>query len=363
MRIIHVFRSPVGGLFRHVRDLVRGQNALGHEVGILCDDGTGGEGATRSLEALSKICKLGIKRTPISTLPGLGDIRAIKKVSDFARSVDADVLHGHGAKGGVFARMAAPRLNIPGVYTPHGGSLHYDWKSPAGAAFLASEKFLKRHGTGAVFVCEFEKALFDRKIGLGDYPHTVVYNGLWPEEFTPRKLGKDARDFLFVGEMRALKGVDVLLKALASIDDATLTLVGDGRDQSEFEALAASLGLGVRATFVSRKSFSEAMELGRILVLPSRHESFPYVVLEAMAAQIPLIASNVGGIHEALPTSGLVPSGNVEALTTAMKHALQNPEAMNDAAAALQKSASFKFNAQKMAQDICRFYDDLRAFV
>ncbi|MBG1231785.1 glycosyltransferase family 4 protein [Aestuariivirga litoralis] len=359
MRIIHVFRSPVGGLFRHVRDLVRGQRALGHEIGIICDSGTGGEGAARMLAAMSAECTLGITRIPVATLPGLGDLRAIKAVTDFARLVKADVLHGHGAKGGVFARMAAPKLGIAGVYTPHGGSLHYEWLSPIGAPFLGAERLLKRHGTGAVFVCEFEKVLFDRKIGLGSYPSAVVYNGLWPEEFKPRKLAKDARDFLFVGEMRNLKGVDVLLRALASIDGATMTLVGDGRDQASFEKLAAELNLGGRAVFAGRMPMAEAMALGHVLILPSRHESFPYVVLEAMAAQIPLIASDVGGIPEALPAASMVPPGDVNALAAAMKQALAAPKATMDAAAVLQKIASTKFSAQNMAEKICIFYSSL----
>jgi len=360
MRIIHVFRSPVGGLFRHVRDLVRGQQALGHEVGIICDSSTGGDGATRALAQIESLCALGIQRIPISTMPGLGDLKAVKAVTEHARHAMADVLHGHGAKGGVYARIAAPKLGIPGVYTPHGGSLHYEWKSPVGAAFLASEKLLKKRGTGCVFVCEFEKALFDRKIGLRAYPSAVVYNGLWPEEFKPRFLGKDARDFLFVGEMRELKGVDVLLRALATIDGATLYLVGDGRDQAEFESLAKALKLDNRAHFAGRKSFTEAMTMGRTLVLPSRHESFPYVVLEAMAAQIPLIASNVGGIPEALPASSMVTPGHVDALAAAMRQALASPQQMEASAVALQKHALAKFNAADMAKNIVAFYAQLR---
>ena len=360
MRIIHVFRSPVGGLFRHVRDLVRGQSALGHDVGIFCDSSTGGENAIHALESLKADCRLGIRRIAIPTLPGLGDVKAITAVSDFAREAKADVLHGHGAKGGVYARIAAPRLGIAAAYTPHGGSLHYEWKNLMGAAFLLSEKLLKRGGTGCVFVCEFEKILFDRKVGLGAYPSAVVYNGLWPEEFKPRTLAHDAHDFLFVGEMRELKGVDVLLRALAPLGDATLILVGDGRDQKSFEELVARLNLGTRAFFAGRKSFPEAMTMGRTLILPSRHESFPYVVLEAMAAGIPLIASKVGGIPEALPEASMVPPGDVEALSSAMKRALAAPQDMNTSAVMLKNLASRKFSAQKMTEDICNFYTQLR---
>ena len=86
MRILHVFRTPVGGLFRHVRDVARGQSALGHEIGILCDSTTGGDTATRLLDSAAPHCALGVKRIPISRLPGLGDMSGIAQTMAHART-------------------------------------------------------------------------------------------------------------------------------------------------------------------------------------------------------------------------------------------------------------------------------------
>ena len=77
MKILHVFRTPVGGLFRHVRDLARGQAALGHEVGMICDSTTGGSAASELLGNVAPFCSLGIERIEISRLPGLGDFSAV----------------------------------------------------------------------------------------------------------------------------------------------------------------------------------------------------------------------------------------------------------------------------------------------
>ncbi len=66
MKILHVFRTPVGGLFRHVRDLARGQSELGHKVGIICDSMTGGEVASGLLDSVAPYCSLGIERIGIS---------------------------------------------------------------------------------------------------------------------------------------------------------------------------------------------------------------------------------------------------------------------------------------------------------
>lgn len=362
MKIIHVFRSPIGGLFRHVCDLSREQRKMGHDVGMVCDSRTGGDGAERELSVLAKDCNLGLTRLPIGTLPGIGDLKLARIVADLARQTGADVIHGHGAKGGVYARLAARKLDIAGIYSPHGGSLHYDWLKPPGAAFLMAERMMRFRKTGIIFVCQFEKALFDRKIGLGACKNAVVYNGLRPQEFASRGLAPHATDFLFVGEMRKLKGVDVLLEALAQsrkVDPLTLTLVGDGRDLGAFQKLSTNLGLGESARFVGRKSMAEALPLGKILVLPSRHESFPYVVLEAVAAKVPIIASNVGGIPEILPQSLLVQPGDVKALAQAMSKATARRDAAA-LAAALQAKAAREFTVRGMSEQVCAFYGTVR---
>ncbi|MEP6828127.1 MAG: glycosyltransferase family 4 protein [Aestuariivirga sp.] len=361
MKIIHVFRTPMGGLFRHVCDLAREQRRLGHDVGVICDSNTG-VGAERELSALAIECNLGLTRIPIGTLPGFGDLKAARMVTERARQTGADIIHGHGAKGGVYARLAARRLGVAGVYSPHGGSLHFNWLKPPGAAFLMAERMMRFRKTGIIFVCQFEKALFERKVGLGTCQSTVVYNGLRPQEFTSRVLAPDATDFLFVGEMRKLKGVDVLLQALAQIRKTrpfTLTLVGDGRDLIAFQKSATELGLSESARFVGRKSMAEALPLGKILVLPSRHESFPYVVLEAVAAKVPLIASNVGGIAEILPQSLLVPAGDAQALAQAMSSAAERGDA-TALATSLQAKAAQEFTVRIMAERICAFYGTVR---
>jgi glycosyltransferase involved in cell wall biosynthesis len=362
MRVLHVFRSPVGGLFRHVRDLVRGQHMLGHEVGIICDSSTGGDAAKAALAALAPHCSLGISRRHISTLPGLGDVAGRRAVMEQAQAIGVDVIHGHGAKGGVYARLAAKALGLRSVYTPHGGSLHYDWLRPPGSLFLAAERALRFKNSGLVFVCAFERALFDRKIGLGPCPNIIVYNGLWPEDFAPRKMAADAADFFYIGEMRKLKGVGVLLQALAQLPSATrptLSLIGEGRDKAAFEALAQQLGLDGHVRFLGRKSFHEAAAAGHVMVMPSRHESFPYVVLEALAAGVPLIASDVGGIPEAVEKIALVPIGDSAALASAMAQAKANFPELAQRAAVRRKEAMTKFDAKDMAKAICDFYQRL----
>ena len=361
MRILHVFRSPVGGLFRHVRDLARAQSQMGHEVGVLCSASDGGAAATQHLQDMQKHCSLGVHREQMSRLPGLGDFAGTKKAKHLAEQLRIEVIHCHGAKGGVYGRLAAARLGIPSVYTPHGGSLHYDWNSPAGALFLFAERFLARKTGGFCFVCDYEKREFDAKVGLAGRPAKVVLNGLWPEEFgiaTPRP---DATDFLFVGEIRHLKGVDILLHAMSKLEQASLTIVGDGKEMSIYQKLCTELGLDERVYFAGRRPIAEAMTLGRIMILPSRNESFPYVVLEAAAAHIPVVASAVGGIPEIVPQELLCQDRLPGTLAHKMSLLLGEDGTMKASEMRLFESVRRKCQAQDMAKNVTAFYADLKA--
>ncbi len=362
MKILHVFRTPVGGLFRHVRDLVRGQKALGHEVGIFCDSSTGGVTADALLAQVAPHCSLGIQRIGISRLPGLGDVSATSQTKLHAKKLGVEIIHGHGAKGGLYGRLAALSLGVPSVYTPHGGSLHYNWLAFPGLVFLGTEWFLSKIGSGMVFVCAFERQSFARKIGLGRKPNVVVHNGLWPEEFNKIQPHANCADVFFVGDMRVLKGVDVLLNALAVIKRKhaiTANFVGDGPDIAQFQKQAKDLGLGKEVRFLGRLPTSEALRCGRLLVMPSRAESFPYVVLEAAAGQVPMIASDVGGIPEILSTNNLCPPDNVQALARRIEMALAIPSAVAKDAENLAFGMKTTFNAMIMAEKITAFYTEL----
>lgn len=359
MRILHVFRSPVGGLFRHVRDLARGQSGMGHEVAMLCSSADGGAHADGLLAQVEKFCGLGVHRARMSRMPGLGDLEGVRATKALAKSLNIDIVHGHGAKGGVYGRLAAKGLEVPSVYTPHGGSLHFRWTSPRGAVFLAAEKYLSRIGSGFCFVCDFEKQEFAKKIGLSGKPSTVVFNGLWPEEFVAVVPAPNATDFLFVGEIRHLKGVDILLQALTLIPDASLTIVGDGKEQATYMSLAQSLDLSSRVTFAGRLPIADAMRRGRVMVLPSRNESFPYVVIEAAAARMPVIASAVGGIAEIMPPQLLCNDRSPTTLATIMRATLARDPAFLAASETLFSSAKLRCSAGDMVLSVTDFYKTL----
>lgn len=362
MRILQVFRAPIGGLFRHVRDLARGQSERGHDVAILCDSEGGGDMAHRLLSETEKYCRLGIFRKPISRMPGVGDFNGIHHTMALARALEIDVIHGHGAKGGLYARVGGKRLGTPSLYTPHGGSLYYDWSSSAGKLFLATEWALARVVDAQSFVCGFERTRFMDLLGHPKSRNIIAYNGLWDDEFVTVEPAPDAADVVLMGDMRPVKGVDILLEALAVLNArrrVTAHIVGDGPDMETFQALSRRLGLEAQVKFLGRLPTREALRQGRLLVMPSRHESFPYTVLEALAAQVPIIASNVGGIGEALPEHLMLKRLDPPTLADKIHERLVDSVQTREEAITLREMAKSRFSAKRMTDDILAFYQSL----
>ncbi|ALK09082.1 glycosyltransferase [Blastochloris viridis] len=359
LRILHVLRAPVGGLFRYVVDLAREQTARGHAVGVVADAATGGERAEAILVDLAQNLELGVSRVPMSRQIGVLDIAAVRHVAARARETRLDVLHGHGAKGGAYARLAAPHDAIR-VYTPHGGSLHYDTSSIVGLLYLTLEKVLARRTDLFLFESNFGRDAFIRKVGQPVAMERMVHNGVAPAEFEPVAPWPDARDIVFVGELRRLKGVDLVIEAIARLRDESLpltaTIVGAGPDAEAFRALAAARGLTGALAFPGAMPAREAFAYGRVLCMPSRAESLPYVVLEAAAAGLPLVATRVGGMAEIFGEAShrLVPPDDVAALAQALRAAATQPNVATTAA--LRERVRRHFSVSAMADGVLAAY-------
>ena len=368
LRILHVMRAPVGGLFRHVYDLAQEQAQRGHYVGIVADRTAADSLTVSRLAAIAPKLKLGLSLVPMSRQPGLGDLKALRSVLKIARALDLDVLHGHGAKGGAYARGAGARLSFAGervkvFYTPHGGTLHYRPGSLAGRVFFVLERIMGRATDGLIFESDYARQAYGRLIGDGGTPRRVIPNGVGPQDFDQVAPNPDAANFLFIGELRALKGVDVLLDALARLvptHPVRAVIVGQGPDGDALKAQAHTLGLDAHVTFPGAMPARAAFPLGHCLVVPSRAESFPYVVLEAGAAGKPLIATNVGGIPEIVAgtSTELIPPGSVDDLTRALRAVLSDPAAALMRADELRSNVGRKFTVAAMTDAILAFYRD-----
>lgn len=367
LRIIHCFRSPIGGIFRHVRDLAEAHAKAGHQVGIICDSTTGGHYEDALFDEIRPFLALGLVRLPIRRSIGPGDIAALWAGYKKIRSLRPDILHGHGAKGGVLARIigSALRVNrycVARLYSPHGGSLHYDASRLTGKAVFLLEHLQEYMTDAIVFVCDFERQTYTRKVGRVRVRNELVYNGIDDRDFEMVHARPNAVDFLYIGMLRDLKGPDLFIDAFARTEriigrPLSALMVGDGPQKADYEQMMLERGLGRRITMRPAMKAREAFALTRHVVVPSRAESMPYIVLEALAAGKPVIAARVGGIPEVLgaESAALARPNDAQALADIMTAAMTEP---NWAARVMPEAAAFKaaFSTSTMAGSIMRLY-------
>ncbi len=307
LRILHVFRAPLGGLFRNVLDLTHGQLARGHEVGIFCDSSTGGERADRVLAELAPKLALGVRRVPMSRYPSRTDLMAQIAFIRHRKAMQPDVVHCHGSKGGLYGRLPARFDRGRGyvtAYTPHGGSFNYKPGSLEHRIYMGVERWLEP----ATDMFTFEsRYILDRFVAYVGHPprtdHRVVLNGVADAEFEPIRHGEDTPfDLIYLGELRSAKGIDTLIEALGLLKlkgtAPRLLIVGSGPEEQQLRALAMRHDISEQITWEPPGPIRAALARGRIMVVPSRAESLPYVILEAAAAAQPLVSTNVGGIPE-----------------------------------------------------------------
>ena len=362
MNILHVFRAPVGGLFRHVLDLTREQVARGHRVGIVADKRTGGAHAEAVLRELRPSLALGLSRVPMWRHGNPADLWALGHVVRRVAETKADVVHGHGAKGGAYARLSFGRPCAARAYTPHGGSLLFGHDTLAGQFYLATERLLMLRGDLFLFESAYSEEIFRRKIGNPKGLVRVVHNGVASTEFEPIVLRNNATDLVFLGELRPVKGVDVLIEAIAILHRegraVTATLVGSGPDREALVAQVKRLNLSSSICFKPAMPGYQALSLGRIMVVPSRSESLPYVVLEAAAGGKPLITTRVGGVPEIYgPLSDrLVPPRDPAALAGAIACALDDPAGAAKTARELRERVAAAFSVKTMVDGVLAGY-------
>jgi glycosyltransferase involved in cell wall biosynthesis len=362
LNILHVLRAPVGGLFRHVLDLARAQIERGHRVGMIADSNTGGARADEVLREIAPSLALGLSRIPMHRHVSPADAASLAHVMHRIAQCQADVAHGHGAKGGAYARLAFGGRRALRAYTPHGGSLLFSHDSFAGKVYLTTERLLMPRGDLYLFESQFSADAFARKIGRPRGLVRIVHNGVTRAEFEPVAPVSGATDLIFMGELRHLKGVDLLIDAVGILRsggrDVTATLIGEGPDAAAFHARAGELRLTEAVRFQPAMPARQAQAEGRVMVMPSRMESLPYVVLEAAASAKPLIATRVGGIPEIYgPLSdALVPPDDAPALARAIAEALDDPQSAADSARRLQQRVAASFSLDAMVDGILEGY-------
>ena len=318
-RILYlVTRAERGGAQTHVLDLACSMRP-DFEVSVA----TGEEGF------LTEACRE--RAIPVYVLPHLqrevrpiADARAFGEIWQLIRKLRPDLLHLHTFKAGFLARLAGRILRIPSVYTIH--------------AWLYGTAAVSRFSSALSGPCERLAARWCERIitvsragarivhghRIGSLSKLVtIHNGLPDCSEQARLSPTETPVITMVARFIEGKDHDLLLRAFARIPKGPrLRLIGDGSTRPSVESLARELGIQEQVDFLgNRDDVASLLATSDVFVLASRSEMLPISILEAMRAGLPVIASDVGGVGEAIAHNEngfLVPSGSLSALAQAL---------------------------------------------
>jgi glycosyltransferase involved in cell wall biosynthesis len=337
LRVLLVTQASGGGAGRHFLDLAAGLVAKGVRVA--------GIYAPRKLDALFRqrlaeeelppLHELPMRRAihPLDVVDLYRMIRLIRRLGPF------DIVHGHSSKGGALARLAGRWLGVPSVYTPHAlVTLDPNLGRPQRLIYGRIERWLAR-STAAIIAVSEDEAIHARELGLDPRKIHVVPNGIDPPIVPSRatvraRLGLAPHDFVlgFVGRLTPQKNPELLVEAMALLaaqhPQAKLVMVGSGPLEASVRHQIARLGVEDRVLLLGDVVGAAIMPAFDVFCLSSRYEGMPYVLLEALAAGLPIVATAVGGVTmcvEPRHNGFIVEPGSAEAFAAALSPLAADP--------------------------------------
>jgi glycosyltransferase involved in cell wall biosynthesis len=280
-----------------------------------------------------------------------------------------DLVHTHEFVMNIYAGAAARLVGLPTLATIHGR--HWVADQPRrGAAY----RLLRRLGLRVVAVSHDLAKFLAPGLGIPLSAITVVHNGIPipPSSAGPDRGAKqrDARAsiglpwpdplLVAVGNLYAVKDHANLLRAAATLPDVHVAIAGRGDQEAPLRRLADELGISPRVHLLGlRQDVDRVLLAADVFVQPSRSEGLPLAVLEAMAAALPVVATNVGGVGEAVvdgETGILVPPGDSPALAAAARAVLAMPDRGAGLGQFGRKRAIRDFSVREMVDRYCALY-------
>ena len=359
-RVCLIVESAGGGTGRHVLDLAAGLLAAGDRVTLIYCPLRAEPGFTGRLATMSALNAYPLQ---MGRAPGLRDLPRLARLAGLVKRLGPfDVLHSHSSKAGLLTRLI-PARGAARLHTPH-AVRGMDPSLPRRAArlFDLAERLLARRCDRVIAVSAAE-ATHLRTAGLSPGRVVTILNGVpVPDDLAadaPQDLARHETEFNgraiaaiaattgtggphaaamhqsnaphvfgFVGRLVPQKGADRLIRAFAALPPCPvppqLIVIGDGPDLPDLRRLAARLGVAHRIAWPGAAEAGPWYTRFDSLILPSRYEAMPYVLLEAEAAGLPIVATDVAGAAEVVGANGRIVANSEDpaALAAAMQDCL-----------------------------------------
>lgn len=297
---------------------------------------------------------------------------AVVRIGSVYRRFAPDVVHAHGSQGGVAARLArAARPQTPVVFTPHNFAFtNYFTSAAERGAYRGIEKALAPLASRILCVCAAERRVAE-SVASPDRIR-VVYNGIEPLSPAPAPsavadLTGSGPLLAVVAELQPPKGVTTAVAAMPLVLErfpaAKLAIAGDGVEREALESQIADLGIGGSVRLLgSIDGVAGLLGAADAVVQPGWSESFPYSVLEAMSLAAPIVATDVGGVGEAIEdgvTGRLVPAQDAAALAAAAISLLTDPALATRLGEAASRRLRERFTLRQMVEGTLAVYSEV----
>ena len=364
MNVLFVItKSELGGAQTHVYQLSKYLRGKGHEVHI-----TAFPGGWLHVQA----DKAGIpfhSNTALSnSLNPLKGLSAARGVAALVRRIRPDVIHCHSSAAGFWTRIAI-RNSVPTLYTAHGWGFTPGTPLLRGTVMLVVERIAARFTKAFICVSEFDRKLaIERGINSAE-SITTIHNGIEVQKGEGSKSNRGPLKAVFVGRLSGQKEPELLIRALSELprhirDLYELQVIGEGPMLSDIRALVPEGITNIRIHgAIAREEVLRTLSESHLFILTSRYEGFPISILEAMSMGLAVIASDVGGIREAVtPECGiLIGRGDKEALKRALTRLAEDRAAIERYGAAARERARTEFSVTAMCEKTLAVYDSIRA--
>lgn len=335
---------------------------------------------------------------PMEIFPmnNIGDFSVIKPLLRHLAYTSPDIIHTHGVRANFIGRLVYKFMATdlkPVLFTTVHSSIYHDYKN-SWKRFIYPPLEKSLRGDVSQFIA-VSKGLY-RELqddGIAEDRLSVIPNGIYPENYLKsddlnnddlnnddcnlrRELGisKDAGVMLSVGRLMPVKGHSYLLSAFSKLlqrsgysnaeQNLYLVLVGDGPEAEKLRQQAEDLSIAEYVVFTGyRKDVPDFLQMADLFVLPSLMEGMPIILLEAMAAGLPILASDVGGISEVVidgESAMLIPSADDEALADSLENLWKSPELRQQLGTQARITVMEKYHFNRVVEETTQLYNKFK---
>ena len=355
--VLLVFQPVVGGVPHYVANLAEELSLRGWELSVAAPPDT---------PVHDRLARIASSVVSLNTANGVSprqDLRTCQALASLCRRTGVDVIHAHSSKAGALAAIVGRLAHVKSVYSPHAWSFQREMSAPARLAYVTAERMLARHHACVIAVADAEREAAARYGVVAPGRIALVHTGLkaaaapsFQQARRELHLDEDAFVVGWVGRIGAQKRAeDLPLIAHALGDEGTLAVLGYGLPESPAGRALRQLG----STVVAAGDPLSVYAASDALVVTSRWEGLPLVVLEAMRAGVPVVGYDIGGLREQVVhgvTGYIVESGDAAGLADRLRELARNPELAHGMGQAAARRFVARFGIAQMTTAIEHIY-------